>query len=354
MAKNNVDTQLGRPLTAVDHFPELHLAKLVVPIIVASFGFALLITAARQAWQPHFFESFSVLYTYLAVLSAAGALLLERLAKFGSSHHPRNAYFASWVLLQLINISALTLAHKLLSNSITLQHLPLIPTLLFAALLSAFAFRYIFISTSWRLSQAQAQRAHRQAESARIRPHFLFNTLTTIAELTRINPSEAEHAIEDLAQLYRSSLAQLHQHASLAVELHTARSYLSIEQHRIGSRMTQQWDTDSLPHDAKLPVLTIQPLVENAVYHGIGPLAAGGVVSIKGWREEGDLLIEITNPVPDFERSNRHAGNSMAVNNIRQRLQTTFDERASMNIKKTDNEYCVTLRFPYVTHKVQG
>lgn len=339
---------------ATDHRPHLSPAKVMVPITFAVLGVALLIASARLPWQPNFLESFLVLAAYIAWLAAVCWLALALVVKFAKQHPTRNSYFGAWLAVQAINFCLLKLFYSFAPDLSALQHLPLLPTLLMTAIVVALALRHGYVLASWKHSQWQAQQAQSQVESARIRPHFLFNTLNAIAELTRIDPSAAEQSIENLAQLYRSNLAKQNQHALLDDELRTARSYLYIEQHRIGNRMTQQWDTDDLPNDAKLPILTIQPLVENAVYHGIGPHPEGGTVSIKGWREAGELLIEITNPMPDFERTNRHVGNKMAVDNIRQRLQTTFGDRASMNVEKTHNEYRVTLRFPYVTNEVQG
>jgi two-component system sensor histidine kinase AlgZ len=118
--------------------------------------------------------------------------------------------------------------------------------------------------------------------------------------------------------------------------------------------MQQSWDTDQLPKDAQLPILTLQPLVENAVYHGIEPCPDGGKLFIKGWVEDKTLCIMVSNPMPDIERSNRQKGNNMAVENIRQRLQMAFGKRASMQTEKHDQQYQVTLRFPYVTGDTQG
>src|SRR5690606_35547004 len=113
---------------------------------------------------------------------------------------------------------------------------------------------------------------------ARIRPHFLFNSMNTIASLTRSNPEQAEQAIEDLADLFRASLGDAHTQISLEDELEIARTHQRIEQLRLGDRLRVSWDIDGLPPRAQVPCLIVQPLLENAVYHGIEMLPAGGTV----------------------------------------------------------------------------
>jgi two-component system sensor histidine kinase AlgZ len=184
------------------------------------------------------------------------------------------------------------------------------------------------------------------ALQARIRPHFLFNSMNTIAALTRSNPSRAEQAVQDLADLFRASLSDKRDVITLAEELDVARTYQRMEQLRLGERLQVQWNTDALPTSALVPGLMLQPLLENAIYHGIEPRAEGGTVTITG-EVSGDLVTLVVrnplDPAPGLREGNR-----LALANIRERLSLMYGERALMKSGRFDDEYIVTLRFPLI------
>jgi two-component system, LytTR family, sensor histidine kinase AlgZ len=194
----------------------------------------------------------------------------------------------------------------------------------------------------------------REAESrihalqARIRPHFLFNSMNTIASLTRTNPEAAEQAVEDLADLFRASLADSGQRIRLDQELEIAHVYERMERQRLGDRLKVRWQLDGLPLDARLPSLTIQPLLENAIYHGIERMTAPGAVTIQGRREADMLYISVTNPTPGSEVPER-PGARMALDNIRERLNLAFTGRGSLSVEQAPGEYRVTIAFPCQT-----
>ena len=149
-----------------------------------------------------------------------------------------------------------------------------------AALVTAAAFRYFYVQAQWQRQIRAQARAQVSALQARIRPHFLFNSMNTIASLIRSQPAAAERAVEDLADLFRAALKAGDEPSRLDVELELVRRYLDIEQLRLGTRLKVQWDLATLPDDLPVPALLLQPLVENAVHHGIQPLPEGGVVEI--------------------------------------------------------------------------
>tara|TARA_Y100000590_G_C15422530_1_gene901974 strand:- start:167 stop:694 length:528 start_codon:yes stop_codon:yes gene_type:complete len=170
--------------------------------------------------------------------------------------------------------------------------------------------------------------------------------MNTIASLTRSNPAKAEEAVEDLADLMRANLnAQKHQ-TTIREELEAATIYQRIEQLRLGKRLRVKWDVDDLPLDALMPSLTIQPLLENAVYHGIELLPQGGDILITGSRSERKLSICISNPVAQ-NQSRRTGGNQMAMDNIRQRFDLAYGQLASVKINHTKDNYTVHIIFPY-------
>jgi two-component system, LytTR family, sensor histidine kinase AlgZ len=220
-------------------------------------------------------------------------------------------------------------------------------TLAISAIVAALVLRYFYVQHQWKQRTAAAAAARLQALQARIRPHFLFNCMNTIASLTRIDPLRAERAIEDLADLFRASLSDARSLVSLGDEFDLVRRYLAIEALRLGNRLQVEWEVADLPLGTRIPQLTLQPLVENAIYHGIEPAAAGGVIRIGG-AVSGELLqIEISNPVAPS--GGRDGGNRLAQDNVRQRLEAHFGERGQLRInhgERIDGLYRASVSVP--------
>jgi two-component system sensor histidine kinase AlgZ len=213
-------------------------------------------------------------------------------------------------------------------------------------IVSALALRYFYVSAEWKRSIEMEALARIRALQARIRPHFLFNSMNTIAELTRSSPERAEQAVEDLADLFRASLSDANARISLKDEIDIARTHERIEQLRLRERLRVQWDIDALPMRVDVPSLILQPLLENAVYHGIEMLPRGGTVSIVGKRVGSMLHIEVRNPIPAQAGYGDREGNRMALENIRQRLELAWPGRASVETEQSPGEFCARLIFP--------
>lgn len=214
-------------------------------------------------------------------------------------------------------------------------------------IVSALALRYFYVSAEWKRSVEMEALARIRALQARIRPHFLFNSMNTIAALTRSNPERAEEAVEDLADLFRASLSDAHTMISLREELDIVRTHQRIEQLRLGERLRVVWDVDDLPMRAEVPGLIVQPLLENAVFHGIETLPAGGTVTISGKRVQECIEIEVRNPIPAQPGYGEREGNRMALENIRQRLELAWPRRARIETSQGNAEFCARLVFPY-------
>jgi two-component system sensor histidine kinase AlgZ len=208
------------------------------------------------------------------------------------------------------------------------------------------ALRYFYVTHEWRHNVELQAKARVHALQARIRPHFLFNSMNTIASLTRTNPARAEEAVQDLADLFRANLSEKRNQITIAEEIDVARTYQRMEQLRLGDRLKVDWKVDSLPSGALVPGLTLQPLLENAIYHGIEPRKDGGVVTVTGEFNKGMITIVVRNPVPPANLTVRE-GNRLALANIRERLDLMYGERATVKAGRFDDEYIVTLRFPY-------
>ncbi len=212
---------------------------------------------------------------------------------------------------------------------------------------SGMALRYFYVSHQWRRNVEMEAAARVNALQARIRPHFLFNSLNTIAALTRRNPELAEEAIEDLADLFRASLRDSSMRLSLKEELEVARLYQRIEQHRLGDRLQVDWKVDELPMRTELPGLSLQPLLENAIYHGIEPLAEGGTVLVQGRAlDDGILEIRVSNPLPGSRQQGLRQGNRMALANISERFRIAYGDRARVEYGPRGDTYEVVLQFP--------
>ncbi len=188
--------------------------------------------------------------------------------------------------------------------------------------------------------------ARLQALQARIRPHFLFNSINAVMSLVREDPRAAEGALQDLADLFRVLMRDNRELAPLADEVELCRQYLALEKLRLGERLVVEWHLNSMPGDALVPPLVLQPLLENAVYHGIEPSSGPGVVSINIFCKGGDVHAILRNPY-QAKGGRHHAGNKMAIANVRERLALHFDAEGSLESKVVADAYEVHLRMPY-------
>ena len=190
--------------------------------------------------------------------------------------------------------------------------------------------------------------ARLQALQARIRPHFLFNSINAVLSLMRSDPKRAEVALEDMADLFRVLMRENRELTPLEDEVELCRQYLELEKLRLGDRLTVDWNVRSMPADALVPPLMLQPLLENAVYHGIEPSSTPGTVSINLFLSRGVVHAILKNPYRASGGSH-HSGNKMALANVRERLALHFDAEASLESKVAKDSYEVHIRFPYRT-----
>jgi len=187
--------------------------------------------------------------------------------------------------------------------------------------------------------------ARLQALQARIRPHFLFNSINAVLSLVRTEPRRAETALEDLADLFRVLMRDNRQLAPLGDEVYLCRQYLDLEKLRLGERLQVEWHVDNMPRDAMVPPLVLQPLLENAVYHGIEPSSVPGVIAINIFLRRNEVHAVLRNPYQP--KGSHHGGNKMAIANIRERLALHFDAEAGLESKMTKDTYEVHIRMPY-------
>lgn len=193
--------------------------------------------------------------------------------------------------------------------------------------------------------------ARLQALQARIRPHFLFNSLNAVLSLVRSDPRRAERALENMADLFRALMSTASQLAPLEDEVALTRAYLELEQLRLGDRLQIVWHIHQMPADALIPPLVIQPLVENAVYHGIEPQPEGGEISLNIYRSGDKVHIVVRNPIA--QDAGHHKGNRIALANIRERLLLHFDLDAQFKSEPLGAVYQVNIVIPYTRERTQ-
>ena len=253
---------------------------------------------------------------------------------------------ASWrfVLPHLAN-PALSPVRPVLATSGHLEFL--LRNLGVAAVVALVALRYFYVQHQWKARMEGESRARIQALQSRIRPHFLFNSMNTIASLTRSEPALAEQVTEDLASLFRVSLGDASVPGTLEQEVEGCRPYLRIEAQRLGERLDVRDELDDLPGDALLPALTLQPLLENAIYHGVEPSPEGGWVRLAGSLDGATVRISVENSVPSGDARAQRTGNAMALDNVRQRMEAFFAGEAGLQVVASPDGFRVQLEFPY-------
>ncbi|WP_018953403.1 sensor histidine kinase [Thioalkalivibrio sulfidiphilus] len=265
---------------------------------------------------------------------------------------PLQAAGAAWLIVLVVTVIFSLLALWTGGSLGLTPHMPVSDHLGFlgrtvsiSAIVSAVALRYLYVQHQWKQNVEAEARSRIQALQARIRPHFLFNSMNTIASLTRSRPEAAEMAVEDLADLFRATLTDKDT-LTLGEELELARRYIRIEALRLGDRLNVHWQLDeALPMDYPMPGLVLQPLVENAIYHGVEPLTEGGEITIGLSLSDKNLKIEVVNPLAP-PRNRRKPGNRIAQDNIRQRLDLAFRGQALMEVNEEADRYRVILVLP--------
>ncbi|WP_404612761.1 sensor histidine kinase [Rhodanobacter hydrolyticus] len=318
--------------------------------------FALLVIAAltativwlasdnRRDWSSY---SISILFvTWMAMMIGLSLCMLRSLLQCLPRQMP---YVAAWLVIMPIVAGASVLAYEF-NDALQLQLVRsnlgtfVRDNVAITALLAAAMLRYFYVLVQWRTRLAAATRAQVDALQARIRPHFLFNSMNTVAALIRLDPVAAERTVENLSELFRAALGQYDSSdGTLGDELTLIERYLAIEQLRLGERLRVQCDLGDLPVDFPLPRLLLQPLVENAVRHGIQPLREGGEVTLRGRRDSKGLCIEIGNPL---STNPPEPGNGHGLDNVRQRVAYRYGTLAKVEAGKRGDRFVVLLRLP--------
>ena len=326
-------------------------AVFFVVLIAELFAFFLALAPmdipATQRWYQLGLISLFVQWCALASCSIL-CLFRPYLAKFSNI---KAGIFSYIIVLSVIAIITELTYYFIYSKSLTLYpgdwHLHFfLRNIAIGAILTGPVLRYFYIQNQWRRNIRAETEARVQALQSRIRPHFLFNSMNTIASLTRSDPEKAEMAVENLADLFRVSLSDARKQVRLEEELELCQRYIEIEQLRLGNRLHVKWELDT-PSDAMVPALLLQPILENAIYHGIESQTEGGSITIKGTLKNKQIEFTISNSLPDKNSPQRQHGNQLAQKNVRERLSALYAQKGKLDIREKDDTYEVTLQFPY-------
>ncbi|MBD3648083.1 MAG: histidine kinase [Pseudomonadales bacterium] len=332
--------------------PDLCQAQSILFLVLVAELLVFVLVLARSSFIDFSWIDLGIssLFVQWIVLCSAAVLCNIRPLLVGKS-----AFLATVIGYAII--LALTLIFSLLGQWIMLilegeeawgarQNGIVIRNLLIAAVMGGIAFRYFFLQHQLRQREQAELNSRIQALQSRIRPHFLFNSMNIIASLIPVDPEKAEIVVEDLSVLFRASLNDSSDKpVLLEEEIQLCQKYLHIESLRLDDRLTVDWQLAVDPTGVKIPMLTLQPLLENAIYHGIQPLPGGGMVKVEIWERDGKVFAVITNPLGPDNHSHVK-GNRMALDNIRRRLEAIYGEAASVTTERTESTFKSSVTFP--------
>lgn len=339
--------------------PDFCSVRMVFAVVVISELLAIVLTLSPLHSSGDRWNDLSIISLFVQWVGLTSAAVLCLMRPFLSRMSKTRAATISYLLLLLTTLAitevAFMIGTYLQMDNWNNQYWPhsswqidlLLRNLGISAITSAIVLRFFYIQHQWQQNVRAEAQSRLQALQSRIRPHFLFNSLNTIASLTQIDADQAEAAVENLADLFRNNLADASLHITLAEELQLTRRYLEIEKLRLGNRLQLRWSVDELPKEASVPRLILQPLLENAIYHGIEPISDGGTIGIDGHVYDNDIYISVSNPLAKQENAEQRQGNQIAQDNVRQRLAAIYGEAGKLSVQEDANDYIITLIFPF-------
>jgi two-component system sensor histidine kinase AlgZ len=301
-------------------------------------------------WQTYLFTALLVLWI---TISIAAILCFTKNAI--KSLSPAIAGVCCWfIILMSASIFAI-LANQFLPIILSADHPALFSnvfiwkTIAISGIIGGLILRYFYLIAELE-AQRRAELLHRlQALQSQIHPHFLFNSMNILASLISTAPSKAEQVVEDLADLFRASLKPLGQPVPLKQEIQLCRHYLNIEMLRLGPRLLVEWQLpEKIPSNLSIPILTLQPLVENAIQHGIALLNEGGILRIRIDLLPKLIRIRLTNPIPIINQTvpKKSLSNQLAMKNIIHRLNALYGDNVHLTTEVAEGYFTLILSFP--------
>ncbi|NQD36117.1 sensor histidine kinase [Permianibacter sp. IMCC34836] len=332
---------------SADFLPDFCDVRLVFLVVLGAELMALVLALA-QSPRSDLWQTLGLLSLFVQWVALTCTAALCRLRRFLAKRSLVVAAGLSYLLILAMTalFSLLAVRAGLGLDRLTAfqPELVVARNLAIAGIIGAVALRYFYLQQQYRRRLKLEAEARVQALQARIHPHFLFNSMNTIASLTRSNPRLAETMVENLSELFRASLALAGSKVTLAEEFDLCQRYLDIEQLRLGSRLKVSVQLADELRTLPVPLLLVQPLVENAVYHGVQPLPEGGWVRLQASVVGNSAEIVVSNPVPNQPS---RAGHGVALANIRERLAVLYPAGASLSTHNDNQEFVARVIIPY-------
>lgn len=352
----NISTAKSRIEQNSLFLPDFCSLRMVFAVVIIGELLAFILTLAplsmaQQRWND--LALISLFIQWNGLMCSSILCLLRPVIKNQSQQFVAVSSYLS-ILLMIALLSELTfyiIQQYSISGIISSSHWEfLLHNLLIGGIISALALRYFYIQHQWRLKVEAESCTKLQLLQARIRPHFLFNSMNSIASLTRTRPDVAERITEDLAELFRMILREDHELITWSREKELSQRYIDIEKQRLGERLSIQWQTDAIPDNALIPALLLQPLLENAIFHGIEPEINGGSIIVSGELDDSQVhhaQLKITIQNTNSKNLVHRQGNKIALKNIRERLQSHFPGTASISCQEREDIYFAIVSMPY-------
>ncbi len=329
--------------------------KMVFSVVIIGELLAFILTLAPMRLEHQRWNDLGLISLFIQwngmVGSASLCLLRPALTRYSNQFAAVVSYLVLLLSITLISETTFFVLqyYSMEEMIVSVTHWEfLLHNLLIGGIISALALRYFYIQDQWRVKMEAESCTRLQLLQARIRPHFLFNSMNTIASLTRTRPETAERITEDLAELFRMLFKSDHEMIPWSRELDLCQRYIEIEKQRLGERLHISWQVKSVPGDAMVPALLLQPLLENAIFHGIEPEINGGEIKVIGQFRNRQLVLTVQNT--NSQNLVHRQGNKMALDNIRERLITHYDGQARLACREEDDIYYVKLTIPYIKH----
>lgn len=326
--------------------PDFCSIRVTFAIVMAAELLAVVLSIVDYAGLDNFWSRlsmFSLYIQWIALGSSAILCLLKPVLKNMAAS--MSGFIALLVLLAVTWLIAHLSIEFVLEGTASYQVF-VVQSLSISFIIGVLSLHYFYMQFRLGRQKEAESEARFQALQARIRPHFLFNSMNTIAHLTRANPEKAEAVVENLADLFRATMVEPGRVSTIAQEIELARGYLDIESIRLGERLRIDWQIDDAAMSVPIPSMMLQPLLENAVYHGVETAADGGEIFIKVKRQDNNVELKIANSLRQTQATSNRPGNQMAQENTRQRLMAFFGSKASFDIEEKQNQYLITMNFP--------
>lgn len=333
---------------AAEFLPDFCHARTVLRVVLLAEMLALVVTLVTRRLSPNLFTDLFLISLFVQWIALASTALLCLARKRLARLPPARALAAAFLLLLAVTVVISEAAVWVLWLSGRIPALRPewyayfhIQNFTVAAVIDALALNYLLAMHRLRQRTQSETRARLQALRARLRPHFLFNTLNIIASLTRTAPSRAESAIEDMADLFRLMLADDESLVPVRNEVEVAQKYVDIERLRLEGRLEVEWDIARLPRTAVIPILTLQPLLEHLIQEGIETRPQGGRISLALWEEAGGIRIRASGP-----DGPAGTADEASLADLRTRLASHYNRTARLEIAHDDGRRTVSVTLP--------